>query len=63
MNNEFAKVHNEPKPIQLRAWMQRKQQQYKVYILKISKQSWTVSVKICVKEMWRMQLYRTNSII
>ena len=33
MNNEFVKVHNELKPILLFAWMQRKQQQYKIEIL------------------------------
>jgi hypothetical protein len=26
MNNEFVEVHNEPKTILLRAWMQRKQE-------------------------------------
>jgi len=38
MNNEFVKVRNEPKPIPLRAWIQNKQQQYKIEILQISKQ-------------------------
>jgi hypothetical protein len=41
--NEFVKVHNEPKPILLRAWKQAKQQQYKIEILQISKQSCAVS--------------------
>jgi hypothetical protein len=59
MDNEFVKVHNEPKTILLRAWIQRKQQQYKIEILQISKQSFTVS------DMRRMQLsvYRANSVI
>ena len=39
MNNEVVKVYNEPKAILLRAWMQRKQQQYKIETLQISKQS------------------------
>jgi hypothetical protein len=43
MNKEFVTVHNEPKAILMRAWMQRKQQQYKIEILQISKQSCTVS--------------------
>ena len=66
MNNEFVKVHNELKPILLRAWMQRKQQQqYKIEIIQISKQSCTVSVMICVNDVRRMQLsvYGTNSFI
>jgi len=65
MNNEFVKVHNEPKPILLRAWMQRKQQQYGIEILQISKQSCKMSVVICVNNMRRIQLsvYRANSII
>jgi len=45
MNNEFVKVHNEPKPMLLRAWMQRKQQQCKIEILKICKESCMVSAK------------------
>jgi hypothetical protein len=63
--NEFVKVHNEPKSILLHAWMQRKQQQYKIEILQVFKQSCTVSVMIFVHDMLRMQLsvYRTNSII
>ena len=56
MKYEFVKVHNEPKTILLRAWVQRKQQHYKIEILQISKQSCTVSVMICVKDMRRMQL-------
>jgi len=56
MNNESVEVHNEPKAILLRAWMQRKQQQSRFEILQISKQSCTVSVIICVNNMWRMQL-------
>ena len=56
MNNEFVKVHNEPTPILLPAWIQRNQQQYKIEILQISKQSCMVSVMICVKDMQRMQL-------
>jgi hypothetical protein len=65
MNNIFVKVHNEPKTILLRAWMQREDQQYKLEILKISKKSITVSVMIYVNDMRRMQLsvYRTNGII
>ena len=50
MNNEFVKVHNEPYAILLRAWMQRKQQQYETEVLQISIQSCTVSwfvLKIC----------------
>jgi len=39
MNNEVVKVRNEPKPILLHAWIQWKQQQYKIEILQISKQS------------------------
>jgi aspartyl/asparaginyl-tRNA synthetase len=49
--NEFVNVHNEPKTILLRAWMQRKQQQSRFEILQISKQSCTVSVIICVNNM------------
>ena len=45
MNKEFVKVHNEPKPFLLHAWMQRNQQQCKIEILKICKESCTVSVK------------------
>jgi len=56
MNIEYVKVYNEPKPILLHAWMQTKQQQYKIEILQISKQSCMVSVMICVKDMQRMQL-------
>jgi len=56
MNNEFVKVHNEPSAILLHAWMQRKQQQYETELLQISKQSFAVSVMICVKDMRRMQL-------
>ena len=65
MNNEFVKVHNEPNAILLRAWMQRKQQQYKTEVLQISKQSCAVCVMICVKIMRRMQLsvYRAYSVI
>jgi len=65
MNNESVKVHNEPYAILLRAWMQRKQQQYETEVLQISKQSCVVSVMICVKDMWRMQLsvYRAYSVI
>ena len=50
MNNEFVKVHNERNAILLRAWMHRKQQQYEIKILLISKQFCTVSVKNCVKD-------------
>jgi len=65
MNNEFVKLHTEPKPIQLCVWRQRKQQQYKVEILNFSKHSCKVGVMICINDMRRMQLsvYRTNSII
>jgi len=56
MNNEFVKVHNEPKTILLHAWMQGKQQQSRFEILQISKQFYTVSVIICVNNMRRMQL-------
>jgi hypothetical protein len=36
MNDEFVKVHNEPKTILLHAWMQREQQQCKIETLQIS---------------------------
>jgi hypothetical protein len=63
--NEFVKFHYELNPILLRAWMQKKQQEYEIEILQLSKQSCTVSVMICVNDMRRMQLsvYGTNSII
>jgi hypothetical protein len=51
MNNEFVKVCNEPKLILLRAWMQRKQKQYKIEILQISKHSCMASVMICVNDV------------
>jgi aspartyl/asparaginyl-tRNA synthetase len=51
MNNEFVKVHDEPKTILVCAWMQRKQQQYKIEILQVSKKSCKVSVMICVKDV------------
>ena len=54
MNNEFVKVNNEPNTILLRAWLQRKQQQYEVEILQISRESCTVSVVICFQDMQRM---------
>jgi hypothetical protein len=65
MNTEFVKIHYEPDAILLRAWMQRKQQEYEIEILQISKESCMVSVMICINDMRRMQLsvYRTNSII
>jgi len=61
MNNEFLKVHNEPKPILLRAWMQRKQQHCKIEILQISKNSCAVSVMIFVKDMRGLQLSVYNA--
>ena len=54
MNNEFVKVHNEPNAILLRAYMQRKQQEYEIEILQISARSCTVSVVICLQDMQRM---------
>jgi len=63
MNNEFLKVHNEPKPILLLAWMQRKQQKCKIENLQISKEFCTVSsfmLMICEECSC---VYRTNSII
>jgi len=65
MNNEFVKVHNEKKTLLLHAAMQWKQQQCRFEIFQISKESYTVSVMICVSDMRRMQLsfYITNSII
>jgi len=65
MFNEFVKIHNEPNAILLCVWMQWKQQQYKIEILQISKQSCMVSVMIFVKAMRRMYLsvYRAYSVI
>jgi hypothetical protein len=51
MNNECVKVHNEPKTILLCAWMQRKQQQYEIEILQVTKQSCTLSAMICIKDV------------
>jgi hypothetical protein len=63
MKNEFVNVHNEPKTILLRAWIQREQQHYKLEILQISIKSSTVNVIFYVNDMRGMQLsvYRTVS--
>ena len=50
------KVHNKPKAALLLARMQRKQQQWKLEFLQISKESCMVSVMIYVNDMQCMQL-------
>ena len=50
------KVHNKPKAVLLHARMQRKQQQWKLEFLQISKEFCMVSVMIYVNDMQCMQL-------
>ena len=65
MNNEFVKVLKVPKAVLLHAAMQLMQQRCTFEILRIPKQSCTVSGLVYVNDMQGMQLsvYRTNSII
>ena len=65
MNNEFVKVLKVPKAVLLHAAMQLMQQRCTFEILRIPKQSCTVSGLAYVNDMQGKQLsvYRTNSII